>query len=167
MSRSPRFPAMPPVRYASDREPWDDQNYIPTGPMRRPLDGTGSRPLPGNVPTQGSPAPGDATFVNDPWHPLTIVSSAVSPGVVTAPDPQPFLSAPNTRRNMLMFRNASTGGQNIYLEFGKVPTTDTVMLLVPGQLIYLDYGVSQDDLYAACDVAGGRLAYGYSTINNA
>lgn len=158
-----RFPAMPPVHYSSDRAPWEDPNYIPGTPMRAPA--KGSLPMPGNVPTQGSPATGDSTFIADPWHVATIVSAAVSPAIVTAPDTQPFLSAPNTRRNVLMLRNASTGGQNIYVEFGKVATTDTVLFLVPNQTIYLDAVVPQDDLYAAGDAAGGRLAFGYSTIN--
>ena len=104
--------------------------------------------------------------MDDPWHSATIVSSRVNPSIVTAADPQPFLSAPNTRRNLLMFRNASTGGQNVYVEFGKVASVDTVLLLVPGQVVLFDEVVSQDDLYAACDIAGGLLVYGFSTISN-
>lgn len=161
--RGPPFPAMPPVRYASDMQPWEDPNYIPSGPMRETS--VGSLPLPGKVPTQGSPAPGESAFIADPWHLATVVSSAINPDVVTAPNPQPFLNAPSTRRNLLIARNVSTGGQNIYLEFGKLPTKDTVLMLTPGGMLYLDTVVPQDDLYAACDVAGGRLAFGYSTIN--
>lgn len=170
MSGDPRsrFPAMPPVRFASDIGPWEDPNYFPGTPMRAPAGN--SLPMPGNVPTQGSPAKGESVFVADPMDLATIVSGAVSPGIVGSSDPtttQPFLSAPNTRRNLLMARNVSTGGQNMFLEFGKPASTDTVLMLAPNQIVYIDGRVSQDDLYTACDVAGGRLAYGYSTINQA
>lgn len=161
-------PAAPAVDTASQAwAPWPAADYIPSSPMRT-TDAPSMEllPLPGDVPTQGSPAQGSSTFVSDPHHYATIVSSTVTPGAVATPDPQPFLVSPNTKRNLLMMRNASTGGQNIYVEFGKVASINTVLLLAPGGILYLDEVVPQDDLYAACDVAGGILAYGYSTISN-
>lgn len=150
-----------------DWQAWVDRNYIPTSPMRTTERAAALLPFPGSIPSMtGGPAPGQSTFIDDPWHVATIVSSVILPSALATPDAQPFLSAPNTRRNLLMFRNTSLGGQNIYLEFGKVPTADTVLFLVPNQIILFDTVVSQDDLYAACDVAGGRLGYGFSTISN-
>ena len=162
VTRDPRFP---PVRLG-DRLPPPDLNYIPTNPMRTTK--FAALPMPGNVPSSNSSAPpGTPTnYICDPWHSATIVSSQVAPAIVTAPDSQPFLLGPNTQRNLLMFRNASVGGQNIFIEFGKVASPATVLILVPNQIILFDGVVSQDDLYAACDVAGGLLSFGYSTIGN-
>ena len=145
--------------------PWDDPSYIPSGPMR-----TTSRPatpLPGNVPSSSASQPIDAptSWVSDPWHQATVVSSINTPGVVATPDQQPFLLAPITQRNLLTVRNASVGGQNVFLEFGKPASTTTVIVLVPNQILLFDAVVPQDDLYAACDIAGGVLAFGYSTIS--
>ena len=163
----------PPVAIAPQvgnegNAPWIDPSYIPAGPMR--TTGKGSLPLPGNVPSGSAAAPiGTRTeYVSDPWHQATIVSSSNTPGgtVAVNPDQVPFLLAPTTQRNLLMLRNASTGGQNILVEFGKPCTPVTVLLLVPNQIVLFDEVVSQDDLYCACDVAGGVLAFGYSTIPN-
>lgn len=164
-----RHPVSPfPRVQLGDLEPWSDPNYIPAGPMRTTPVGGALLPLPGSLPSNNrNPAAGAAQNIDDFWHQATIVSSAYSPLIVTAPDPQSFLSAPNTRRNLLMLRNASTGGQIVYVEFGKVASTDSVLALVAGQIILFDEVVSQDDLYAACDVAGARLVYGYSTISKA
>ncbi len=148
-------------------EPWRDPNYTPSSPMRETSVGSALLPMPGVVPSvRGGPQPGETTSIDDAWHQATVVSSINLPSVITAPDQQAFLVAPSTRRNLLMIRNASTGGQNIFLEFGKACSTDTVILLVPNQILLFDTVVPQDDLYGACDVAGGRIAYGFSTIAN-
>jgi hypothetical protein len=127
--------------------------------------GKAALPFPGAVPSSNSGAPAGATnYIADPWHAATIVSATVAPAAIANPDPQPFLVAPVTLRNLLMIRNASTGGQNVFLEFGKPCSLATVLILVPNQILLFDTVVSQDDLYAACDVAGGVLAFGYSTI---
>ena len=156
-------PRFPPVGLG-DLSPPQDLSYIPSGPMR--TTGKASLPFPGQVPSSNGPsaAPGQTNFIADPWHSATIVSATVAPGVVANPDPQPFLVAPVTQRNLLIVRNASAGGQNVFLEFGKPCSASTVLVLVPGQILLFDTVVSQDDLYAACDVAGGILAFGYSTI---
>lgn len=170
MARTPPQPwprvALGPQVGNDGNAPWWDPDYIPSGPMRttsRP-----SLPLPGDVPSNGSGQPhlAPTNWVADAWHQATIVSSQVAPSAVANPDQQPFLLAPNTLRNMLMLRNASVGGQNMFIEFGKPASAATVLFLVPNQIVMFDEVVSQDDLYAACDVAGGLLSFGYSTINN-
>lgn len=149
-----------------DWQAWVDRNYIPSGPMRKTDRASALLPFPGSIPSQaGGPAPGESTFIDDPWHVATIVGSVYLPGLVGV-DVQTFLAAPNTRRNLLMFRNSSLAGQNVFIEFGKPTSTDSVIVLVPNQILLFDSVVSQDDLYAGCDVAGGRLAYAFSTISN-
>lgn len=149
--------------------PWVDKSYIPSGPQRTTsIGGKALLPMPGLVPSGNAAAPvGQSTnYVSDPWHQATIVSASNTPGVVANADQIPFLLAPTTQRNLLMLRNASLGGQNILVEFGKPCSTVTVLLLVPNQIILFDEVVSQDDLYCACDIAGGILAFAYSTIPN-
>jgi hypothetical protein len=65
---------------------------------------------------------------------------------------------------MLGFRNASTGGQNLYIEFNGVATTGAWLKLTPGQIVLFDTVVPQDDLYVISDAAAGVFAYAYSTF---
>lgn len=162
----PRRPPFPHVTLGY-LDPWEDPNYIPSGPMRETPAGSVLLPMPGQVPTSRSGAsPGETTSIDDAWHQATLISGVVTPAAVANADQQPFLVAPNTRRNLLTVRNASVGGQNVYLEFGKAASTDTVILLAPNQILLFDNVVPQDDLYAAGDVAGARLVYAFSTIAN-
>ena len=75
-----------------------------------------------------------------------------------------FLDAPIGKRNMLGFRNASTGTQSIFIGFGAQATTSNWMKLNPGQLVLFDAVVPQDDLYVIADGASAVFAYAYSTF---
>lgn len=75
-----------------------------------------------------------------------------------------FLDQPIGKRNFLSFRNASTGGQIIYIDFNSQATSNSWLALTAGTLILFDTVVPQDDLYAISSAAGGQLAYAYSTF---
>jgi len=75
-----------------------------------------------------------------------------------------FLDAPIGKRNMLGFRNASSGTQNLFIGFGAQATTSNWMKIVPGQLVLFDAVVPQDDLYVISDAAGAVFAFAYSTF---
>ena len=75
-----------------------------------------------------------------------------------------FLDAPIGKRNALGFRNASTGTQNLYIGFGAQATTNNWMKLVPGQVVFFDAVVPQDDLYVIADASGAIFSYAYSTF---
>ena len=75
-----------------------------------------------------------------------------------------FLDQPIGKRNMLGFRNASTGAQNLYIGFGAQATTNNWLKITPGQLILFDAVVPQDDLYLISDTAGATFSYAYSTF---
>jgi len=75
-----------------------------------------------------------------------------------------FLDAPIGKRNFLGFRNASTGGQVIYIEFNAQATTGAWLAINAGTLVLFDTVVPQDDLYVISSAAGGVLAYAYSTF---
>lgn len=75
-----------------------------------------------------------------------------------------FLDQPIGKRNFLSFRNASTGGQVIYIDFNSQANTSSWLALAAGAIILFDTVVPQDDLYAISSAAGGQLAYAYSTF---
>lgn len=75
-----------------------------------------------------------------------------------------FLDQPIGKRNFLSFRNASTGGQIIYIDFNSQANTNSWLALAAGTLILFDTVVPQDDLYAVASAAGAQLAYAYSTF---
>ena len=75
-----------------------------------------------------------------------------------------FLDAPIGKRNMLGFRNASLGTQNLYISFGAQATTSNWLKLAVGTIVLFDTVVPQDDLYVISDAANGILCYSYSTF---
>ncbi len=70
------------------------------------------------------------------------------------------LDAPNTYRNFLYARNCSTAAQVIFLNFGDIATTESIIRLAQNEQIMFDQGVPQDDIYAIASAAGGRLSIG-------
>jgi hypothetical protein len=74
-----------------------------------------------------------------------------------------IIQAQNALRNALFFRNASTTA-NFYVEFGTDATTNAALQLQPGQTIFFDTVVPQDDVFVLADAASGILRYWYSTI---
>ena len=112
-------------------------------------------------PTSQSIAPPSEIAVSDNHHFASVVglSVAVANGVSAL-----FLDQPSSKRNMLMFRNTSAVA-NIYVEFGKNATTNSVIRLTPNTLMLFDVVVPQDDIYAIADAVGAVLAYSFSTYN--
>lgn len=86
----------------------------------------------------------------------TIAVAAASPGTQV-------LTEPDERRNMLMMRNASTTA-NIYVAFGNLATTQSIIVLAPGIMILFDTVVPQDDVYAIADAASAFLTVAQSVI---
>jgi hypothetical protein len=74
------------------------------------------------------------------------------------------LDAPIGRRNFLGFRNASSGGQLLYIEFNAQANAGAWLTLNPGVILLFDTVVPQDDLYVISNGAGALLSYAYSTF---
>ena len=91
-------------------------------------------------------------------------ASLVTAGLTLTTTAIKFLDQPIGKRNFLSFRNASTGGQIIYIDFNSQATANSWLALAAGTLILFDTVVPQDDLYAISSAAGGQLAYAYSTF---
>lgn len=138
--------------------PWSNPNYIPGAPHNLP-----ARPDPavaGSSGTAGLVVPGDVVNVRENYRYSSLITVSLTVGTTSIK----FLDQPIGKRNMLGFRNASTGGQDIYIEFNGTATTGAWLKLTPGTIVLFDTVVPQDDLYVISSAAGGILAYAYSTF---
>ena len=138
--------------------PWSNPNFIPGAPHNLP-----SRPDPAVASSSGAAGllvPGDTVNIRENYRYASLITVTLPIGTTSIK----FLDQPIGKRNMLGFRNASTGAQNIYIEFNGTATTGSWLLLAPGSIILFDTVVPQDDLYVISDLAGATLAYAYSTF---
>lgn len=145
----------PPVQYVSDLLPWESPTYIPPSPHNLP-----ARPDPALGTTTRNSLGGDTANIREIYRYASVTSLSVTVGTTSIK----FLDQPIGKRNFLGFRNASTGTQNIYIDFNGLATTGSWLVLTPGQIILFDTVVPQDDLYVIADAASAVLAYAYSTF---
>ena len=144
----------PPVRYLNNRTPWSSPSYVPGTPHnlpQRPVATTADYPT----------AAGGTLDVREIYRYASVVTVSLNVSTTSIK----FLDAPIGKRNFLGFRNASTGGQVLYIEFNAQATTGAWLAITQGQLVLFDTVVPQDDLYVVAGAAGAVLAYAYSTFN--
>ena len=146
--------AFPPVQWLSPLEPFSQPQYMPGSPHNLPR-----RPDPAVASSTTGMPRGESVGIHEDYRYANFVSLALSVGTTAIK----FLDAPIGKRNFLGFRNSSTAGQNIYIDFGAQETSSSWLALSAGQLVVFDTVVSQDDLYVIADAAGGSLSYVYST----
>ena len=148
----------PPAQWLTNRQPWTTPQYIPGAPHNLP-----ARPDPavaGSTGQAGSAFSGDSVATREPYRYASIVDLTVNVGTASFK----FLDQPIGKRNLLGFRNSSTGTQNIFIGFGGNATTGSWMKIPPGSLVLFDAVVPQDDLYVIADGASASLSYAYSTF---
>lgn len=145
---------MQPVQWLNSVDPWDAPQYLPGQPHNLP-----SRPDPAvagstvrDIPASGLEVRESYRFASINTVSLTVDTTSIK-----------FLDAPIGKRNFLGFRNASTGGQNLFVEFNSQASTGSWLKITPGTIVVFDTVVSQDDLYVIADAAGAVFAYAYST----
>lgn len=151
----------PPVDLLSNLEPWESPQYIPGAPHNLPprLDRPGARIFsPASLPSALTPPPSDPggspVPVFDKHHYTDLNGEQViAVGVASVL----VLAESSTKRNMLGFRNSSTGANVIYIAFGTNATTLSWLSLDPGEMLLLDSVVPQDEVYAISDLAAGSL----------
>jgi hypothetical protein len=141
-----------PVYYLDERMPWSAPSTLGPAPHNLP-----ARP---QATTVQSPLATDVVAVREYYRYASLQDLQVTVGTTSFK----FLDAPIGKRNMLGFRNASTGGQAIYIGFGRDATTNSFMALATGTIVLFDTVCPQDDLYAVASAAGATLAYIYSTF---
>ena len=138
----------------SDLLPWSSPTYIPGAPHNLP-----KRPEQTTSERSGISTIGESVNVRNNYQYASLVTAGLTVGTTSIK----FLDQPIGKRNLLSFRNASAGGQTIYIEFNAQATTGAWLALTAGTIILFDAVVPQDDLYAIASAAGGQLAYAYST----
>lgn len=144
----------PPVEWLNKRVPWQAPQYIPNYPHNLPAKADAGLPTTTNFPGYAS-----TVSITDPYRFASFVDLQITTTAISVK----FLDQPIGKRNTLGFRNASTGGQNIFIGFGAAATVSSFLQLTPGTIILFDTVVPQDDLYVISNVTGGVLAYIYST----
>lgn len=144
-----------------DWEPWASPQFMPPSPHNLP-----SRPDPAvqispqEATTSSFYVAGETVATREIYRYASVTSLALTIGTTSLK----FLDQPIGKRNMLGFRNASTGTQVIYIDFNAAASTGSWLALNPGTILLFDTVVPQDDLYAIASAAGATLAYMYSTF---
>jgi len=149
-------PKFPPVQWLSPLEAWSSPTYLSGAPHNLPKES--------NIAAAQNTAQfsfeGQTINARETYRYASLQDVSFTVGTTSIK----FLDAPIGKRNALGFRNASTGTQNLYIGFGAQATTSNWMKIVPGQLVYFDAVVPQDDLYVIADAAGAIFSYAYSTF---
>lgn len=145
-----------PIPSLSVLEPWQSPTFLTPAPHNLP-----KRTDPGTT-TQaaGVMVPGETLNIRENYRYASLVTAALTAGTTSLK----FLDQPIGKRNFLSFRNASSAGQVLYIDFNAQATTGSWLALQPGTIILFDTVVPQDDLYVISSAAGGALAYAYSTF---
>ena len=146
----------PPVEWQSPLEAWSSPTFISGAPHNLPKEAN----IAAAQNTSQFTFDGQTINVRETYHYASLQDVAISVGTTSIK----FLDQPIGKRNMLGFRNASTGTQNVYIGFGAQATTSNWLKITPGQIVLFDTVVPQDDLYVIADGASAILAYSYSTF---
>jgi hypothetical protein len=149
-------PKFPPVQWLSPLEAWSSPTFLSGAPHNLPK----TADIAQAQNTVNYSFGGQTINAREEYRYASLQDIALVVGTTSIK----FLDAPIGKRNMLGFRNASTGTQNLYIGFGAQATTSNWMKITPGQLVLFDAVVPQDDLYVIADAAGATFAYAYSTF---
>jgi len=151
-------PNFPPVEWVSPLKAWSSPTFLSGAPHNLPKES--------NQPAVGAPQTAQFSFdgqtinARETYRYASLQDIALTVGTTSIK----FLDAPIGKRNMLGFRNASTGVQNLYIGFGAQASTNNWMKITPGQIVLFDAVVPQDDLYVIADGAAAIFCYAYSTF---
>lgn len=149
-------PNFPPVEWVSPLEAWSSPTFMPGAPHNLPKENNIAQAQN----TSQFAFTGDTINARETYRYASLQDVALTVGTTSVK----FLDAPIGKRNMLAFRNASTGVQNLFIGFGAQASTLNWLKIAPGGLILFDAVVPQDDLYVIADAAAATLVYAYSTF---
>ena len=153
MATNPNFPQ---GNWLSPLEAWSSPTFLSGAPHNLPKEAN----IAAAQQTAQFSFDGQTINTRETYHYASLQDVALTVGTTSIK----FLDQPIGKRNMLGFRNASTGTQNLYIGFGAQATTSNWMKLAPGSIVLFDTVVPQDDLYVISDASGGILTYAYSTF---
>ena len=149
-------PNFPQVNWLSPLEAWSSPTFLSGAPHNLPKEAA----IAAATNTAQFSFDGQTINARETYRYASLQDISIAVGTTSIK----FLDAPIGKRNMLGFRNASTGTQNIFIGFGAQATTSAWMKLTPGQIVLFDAVVPQDDLYVIADGASATFAYAYSTF---
>jgi len=152
-TNDPNFPA---VQWLSPLEAWSSPTFLSSAPHNLPKEAA----IAAAQNTAQFSFDGQTINARETYRYASLQDVSLTVGTTSIK----FLDAPIGKRNMLGFRNASSGTQNLFISFGAQATTSNWLKLTPGQLVLFDAVVPQDDLYVISDAAGATFAYAYSTF---
>jgi len=153
MATNPDFPQ---VNWLSPLEAWSSPTFLSGAPHNLPKEAS----IAAAQQTAQFSFEGQTINARETYRYASLQDVAITVGTTSIK----FLDAPIGKRNMLGFRNASTGTQNLYIGFGAQATTSNWMKIAPGGIVLFDAVVPQDDLYVIADAASATFAYAYSTF---
>lgn len=131
--------------------------YLDPGPHNQPLRRPGSPGYP------GMPGAGVTSVREVNRYPLTVTINFTlgAASILAVPEA-------DTTRIMLCFRAPSTNaaGDNVLVAFGQNANVNTAWFeIVPGGVVFLDYGIPQDDVYMAALAGAPVVVVGYANSN--
>ena len=155
-------PRFPPARWNSPTEAWQSPTLIPPSPHNLPRDVLGRGEGAQSVGQQNTmPGAGaDAIAIRENYRYASVIDVNLTVGTTSIK----FLDSPIGKRNLLGFRNVSTGGQILYVGFGGPASANSWLSMTAGVIVMFDVVVPQDDLYILSSAAGGSFSYMYSTF---
>ena len=153
MANNPNFPQ---VNWLSPLEAWSSPTFISGAPHNLPKEAN----IAAAQQTAQFTFDGQTINARETYRYASLQDVAITVGTTSIK----FLDQPIGKRNMLGFRNASTGTQNLYIGFGAQATTANWMKIAPGGIVLFDAVVPQDDLYVIADAASATFSYAYSTF---
>ncbi len=161
--RSNKPPSFPPVGYQGFAGPFEAPQKQRLQSMRESaLGSAGGAVIMNTAPTASQLAGAPLQPVYDMHHYAWAHGSTIFT-LAAINTSYKFLESQQALRNMLGLRNPATVG-NLYIEFGNQATTSSWLALAPGQYVFFDMVIPQDDLFVLSDNAGAlALTYIYST----
>lgn len=164
MNNDPRFP---PVNLNTDWEGVQAFQYTPGSPHNLPA-------WRDRVPKRannliGAPAPATSSgtpVVNnvptfDPHHYAQVSELQFAFDVASVSEQ--LLNEGAVRRNYLMIRNCDAAAI-MYVSFGRDASLFSPLVLQPGEIVFYDTVVPQNDVFAMSDVAAAVMAVAVSTL---
>ncbi|HJZ11335.1 MAG TPA: hypothetical protein VJ521_04250 [Acidobacteriota bacterium] len=142
------------------RVPWESPQTVPTTPMSPPGRRIAALTFGGPGGIDMPPLPPGVNLTFEP-HRYAFPLETVWPiGIVSTL----VCSEPVGVRNMLMLRNASTGGQNVFVSFGIAASINSILILLPNTMIIHDTCVPQQEVNAVASAAGALLTVSFSNM---
>lgn len=154
----------PPIRPQGGLTPWGAAGGLDLGPRSR-VDQTAGGAFLSSAPSAaagiGVGADASPTFSLQEYA-LLNGTQIFTIGTTS----EKIIPAPSNWRNLLILRNSSASATAvIFVNFGADATTESIVRLAQNEVYQWDSKIPQDEIYAICSEAAGRLSVAFSLIS--